>query len=102
MIVESGFKDLVVTPSQGTHFFQNLTSSNVGYFTVNAAVQEGVVDWEWLSSLPAVKELGSVRHVRLNKPLLVKMNGKENRGVILKPGTIDGSFDVNATEPWTS
>ena len=102
VIVESGFKDLVVTPSQGTHFFQNLTSSNVGYFTVNAAVQEGVVDWEWLSSLPAVKELGSVRHVRLNKPLLVKMNGKENRGVILKPGTIDGSFDVNATEPWTS
>ncbi len=102
VIVESGFKDLVVTPSQGTHFFQNLTSSNVGYFTVNAEVQEGVVDWEWLSGLPALKELGSVRHVRLERPLLIKMNGKENRGVILKPGAFDSSPDSRPEEPWSS
>jgi CheY-like chemotaxis protein len=61
-IVEAGLKDLRVTPSQGTHFFQNLTASNVGYFTVNPEVGEGFVDWDWLASQPAVRETTFVRH----------------------------------------
>jgi hypothetical protein len=85
-IVEAGFKDLRVTPSQGTHFFQNLSSSHVGYFTVNQDVGEGLVDWEWLAAQPALKDTRTVRHVRLDEPLVVVMHGKTNRGVIFKPG----------------
>jgi hypothetical protein len=84
-IVEAGFRDFTVTPSQGTHFFQNLTSSNVGYFTVNPDAGEGFVDWEWLAAQPAVEEASCVRHLRFDQPVVVKMNGKLNQGVILKP-----------------
>ncbi len=87
VIVEAGFRDLRVTPSQGTHFFQNLTSSNVGYFTVNPDAGEGFLDWAWLASLPAVEETEFVRHIRLERPLLVKMNGRTGEGVILKPNS---------------
>jgi CheY-like chemotaxis protein len=85
VIVESGFKDFKVTPSQGTHFFQNITSSRVGYFTVNPDADQGFVDWRWLSEQPAVEELEFVRHIRFRDALTVKMNGKKNEGVILKP-----------------
>jgi hypothetical protein len=85
-IVEAGFKDLRVTPSQGTHFFQNLSSSNVGYFTVNQDVGEGHVDWEWLGGQPSVKDTRAVRHVRFDEPLIITMHGKTNRGVVFKPG----------------
>ena len=54
VIVESGFRDLRVTPSQGSHFFQNLTAFQVGYFTVNPDAGEGFVDWQWLAAQPAV------------------------------------------------
>lgn len=84
-IVEAGFRDFTVTPSQGTHFFQNLTSSNVGYFTVNPDAGEGFVDWDWLAAQPAVAEAGCVRHLRFDLPVVVKMNGRANQGVILKP-----------------
>jgi hypothetical protein len=85
VIVEAGFRDFRVTPSQGTHFFQNLTSSNVGYFTVNPDAGEGFVDWGWLERQPAVAETEWVRHLRFDSPVIVKMNGKKNQGVILKP-----------------
>jgi CheY-like chemotaxis protein len=84
-IVEAGFRDFTVTPSQGTHFFQNLTSSNTGYFTVNPDAGDGSVDWEWLAAQPAVEEASCVRHLRFDRPLVVKMNGRTNEGVILKP-----------------
>ncbi len=57
VIVESGLKDIKVTPSQGSHFFQNLTSFRVGYFTVNPEEGEGFLDWDWLAAQPAVKSL---------------------------------------------
>jgi len=84
-IVEAGFRDLRVTPSQGTHFFQNLTSFNVGYFTVNPDLGEGFVDWDWLAAQPAVREAGCVRHLRFEGPLVVTMDGQRGEGVILKP-----------------
>jgi CheY-like chemotaxis protein len=84
VIVEAGLRDLKVTPSQGTHFFQNLTSFNVGYFTVNPETGDGLVDWEWLDRQPAVSSAAHVRHLRLARPVLVLMNGKRNEGVILK------------------
>jgi CheY-like chemotaxis protein len=83
-IVEAGFKDLRVTPSQGSHFFQNIVSFNVGYFTVNPGVGSDVVDWVWLAAQPAVRETSCVRHLRFADPVVVKMNGRKNEGVILK------------------
>ena len=86
VIVESGFRDMRVTPSQGTHFFQNLTSLNVGYFTVNPQAGDGFIDWEWLADRPAREDTGFVRHLRLERPIQVLMNGRTGEGVILKPG----------------
>ena len=87
VIVEAGFRDFKVTPSQGTHFFQNLTTFNVGYFTVNPDAGEGFVDWDWLGAQPAVRETACVRHLKLAEPVSVLMNGLRTEGVILKPRT---------------
>jgi hypothetical protein len=87
VIVEAGLRDLKVTPSQGSHFFQNLTSFNVGYFTVNPDEKEGRLDWDWLDAQPAQSTAAHVRHLRLAEPLLIKMNGRKGEGVILKGGS---------------
>jgi hypothetical protein len=84
-IVESGFKDLNVTPSQGSHFFQNITSFRIGYFTVNASIDLGFIDWDWLRNQQAEEELIYTRHIHFDNPLTVKINGRKNRGIILKP-----------------
>ena len=85
VIVEAGLTNYRVDPSQGTHFFQNLTSFGVGYFTINAYCNDGVYDQAFLDALPAVEETRFLRHVRFEKPLIVKMDGKRNLGVVLKP-----------------
>lgn len=85
VIVESGFKDFIVSPSQGSHFFQNITSFRVGYFTVNSLAKSGTLDWDWLNKQTAYEELEYTKHLRFSSPLTVKINGRENLGVILKP-----------------
>lgn len=85
VIVEAGFRDFTVTPSQGSHFFQNLSARNVGYFTVNSDSSESFVDWQWLETQPAVFDSTFVRHVRLPAPVVVKMNGRRQQGIICKP-----------------
>lgn len=85
VIVESGFKNFRVQPSQGTHFFQNLTSFQVGYFTVNPLGGDGFIDWEWLAAQPAVREGMYFRRITLPEPAVIKMNGTRREGVILKP-----------------
>jgi len=85
VIVEAGFRDFRVTPSQGSHFFQNLTAFQIGYFTVNPDAGEGSVDWEWLSEQPSVDEDGCVRHLRFEVPLRVIMNSRQSQGIIFKP-----------------
>lgn len=84
-IVESGFRDFKVTPSQGSHFFQNLASSRVGYYTVNPDAGEGMLDWSWLGAQDASERAEFVRHVRLEAPAVVRMSGRSGRGVIFKP-----------------
>jgi hypothetical protein len=91
VIVESGFRDFHVAPSQGTHFFQNITSCHVGYFTVNPETGEGFVDWEWIDAQPVAGNTEFVRHVRLDEPLEIKMSGKNGEGVILKPESEEAS-----------
>ncbi len=85
VIVEAGFRDFRVTPSQGSHFFQNLTAFQVGYLTVNPDAGEGSVDWQWLADQLAVQEQGCVRHLQFSRPLRVVMNSKISQGVIFKP-----------------
>ena len=84
-VVESSFRDFEVTPSEGSHFFQNMISSRVGYFTVNASQSGGYVDWGWLRLQPAIDERHYVRHIRLDSPIVIRMDGRTGRGVILKP-----------------
>lgn len=82
VIVEAGLTNYRVDPSQGTHFFQNLTSFGVGYFTINAYMNDGLYNQELLNSMPAVEETKYLRWVHFDKPLSVKMNGKKKIGVV--------------------
>ena len=85
VIVEAGLKNYHVDPSQGTHFFQNLTSFGVGYFTINTYTGDGLMQKEILDSMPAIEETEFVRHVRFERPLKVMMDGKKQTGVVLLP-----------------
>ena len=84
VIVEAGLKNFQVDPSQGTHFFQNLTSLGVCYFTINAFNGDGVYREDILDSLPAVEETRYLRHVRLERPLTIKVDGAHREGVIMQ------------------
>jgi CheY-like chemotaxis protein len=84
-IIETSFKDMAVEPSQGSHFFQNITSFMIGYFTINEVQNNGFVDWNWLLKQKAVESKVFTKHVRFENPIVVKMNGHENKGIIYKP-----------------
>jgi CheY-like chemotaxis protein len=84
-IIETNFKDMSVEPSQGSHFFQNITSFMIGYFTVNTASGKGFVDWDWLLAQPPLEVKEYTRLIRFKNPIVIKMNGHQNRGIILKP-----------------
>jgi hypothetical protein len=86
VIVEATPRDLAVTPSQGSHFFQNLTAFEVGYFTVDDAQPGAFVDWSWLAEREAVSDRRAVRHLRFAEPAGVRMDGRRGAGVVLKPG----------------
>ena len=83
VIVEAGLKNYRVDPSQGTHFFQNLTSFGVGYFTINTYRGDGLLRADVLDAMPAVDETAYVRHVRFERPLKIMMDGKKQEGVVL-------------------
>jgi CheY-like chemotaxis protein len=85
-IVESGFADFNVAPSQGSHFFQNITSFKIGYFTVNSFIKVGFIDWDWLLKQKPVEELEFTKHLHFDKPFSIKINGHKNKGIITKPG----------------
>ena len=84
-IVECSLENYQIDPSQGTHFFQNLTSFNVGYVNVNGFARPGeLVDFGWLDSLPAVSESGFLRHVRLPADLIICVDGKTGKAFMKK------------------
>ncbi len=85
LIVESSLPNYRIEPSQGTHFFQNLTSMGVGYFTVDTAAGKGIYDVDFLDSLPAVTETEHVRVVTLPEPLAIGIDGTKGTGVVVKP-----------------
>ena len=89
VIVEAGLANYRVDPSQGTHFFQNLTSFGVGYFTVNTYKNDGIYRKELLDAMPAVEETKYVRHVRFSRPLKIMMDGMKQEGVVILPEDVE-------------
>ncbi len=85
-IVETDMKDITVEPSQGTHFFQNITSLGIGYLTVNFGKGGGILDYDWLDAQPAVTETDHVRHVQFKQPLEIALDGRQGLGVVMKAG----------------
>jgi hypothetical protein len=85
IIVESGLDRYRVDPSQGTHFFQNLTSFRVGYFTINPYVGDGLFDVAYLNKFDASYEDQYLRHIQFATPLVIKIDGKKSLGVVFKP-----------------
>lgn len=85
LIVESSLPGYAVEPSQGTHFFQNLTSFGVGYFTVDTASDNGFFDVDYLDEQPAVYESEHLRVVAFQSPLRIAINGKKSAGIVEKP-----------------
>ena len=85
VIVEVALKNYRVDPSQGTHFFQNLTSFGVGYFNIDTDANQGLFRKELLDSMPAVEETKYVRHVHFDRPLKIMMDGKKQEGVVMLP-----------------
>ncbi|MCM1079305.1 MAG: PEP/pyruvate-binding domain-containing protein [Bacteroidales bacterium] len=84
VIVECGLTDYRIDPSQGTHFFQNLTSLGVAYFTINPYKGDGLFNKEWLDSIQAQNETKHIRHIRLTNPLIAKVDGMKKKGIVLK------------------
>ncbi|MCX6137957.1 MAG: hypothetical protein NTV54_10730 [Ignavibacteriales bacterium] len=84
-IVETAFKEMSVTPSQGSHFFQNITSFMIGYFSVNTHSHQGSVDWDWLLQQTPLEKKEFTKHLRFTSPVTIKINGHQNKGIILKP-----------------
>jgi hypothetical protein len=85
VIIEAGLEKFRIDPSQGTHFFQNVTSFGVGYFTVNPFIGDGYYDVDFLSSQPVEFENEYIRHVSFDNPLTIRIDGKTSTGVIYKP-----------------
>ena len=85
VIVEAGLTNYRIDPSQGTHFFQNLTSFGVGYFTINSYIDDGIYDQAFLDEKDAVFENQYLRHIHFDNPLVVKIDGKKNIGLVMKP-----------------
>ena len=82
VIVECGIKRFDVEPSQGTHFFQNVTSLGVGYLTINPFRGDGIFREELLDAREACREGEYLRQVRFDRPLWVCVDGRSNRGMV--------------------
>jgi hypothetical protein len=84
VLVETALKDFNIKPSQGTHFFQNIISRGIGYINITLNKKESKIDWTWLNNQKVKKETNFVKHIRLSKPLNIKLDGRNGRALILK------------------
>ncbi|MFN0137254.1 MAG: PEP/pyruvate-binding domain-containing protein [Phycisphaerae bacterium] len=89
VIVETTLDNFVVDPSQGSHFFHNLTTAGAAYLTINPRLSQGFIDWEWLAAQPAASETGFVRHLRLATPLEARIDGRSSSAAVLKSALVD-------------
>ncbi len=84
VIVESNLDGFVVDPSQGSHFFHNLVSLKMGYLHIRKTTEEEYILWEWIRPQEPLFKGKYIRHIRTQKPLLVKLDGRKSLGVIFK------------------
>lgn len=99
VIIEADYGDFVVEPSFGTHFFQNLITFQIGYLTINSKSKNNFLDWDWLNSLEAVSETEFVRHVHLESPLNILIDGRDGKAVIFKSNTAAGAKKDRKSKP---
>jgi len=85
VVVEVSLPNMNVDPSQGSHFFQNMTSLRIGYFTIPLNSANGFIDWAWLEGQAVMNETTFLKHVRVAQPLKVMIDGRKSQGIILKP-----------------
>jgi len=85
IIVESGLEHYRIDPSQGTHFFHNLTTFGVGYLTINPYLNDGIYNVDFLNAQPAAFESAYIRHIAFQHPIKVEIDGKHNKAVVYKP-----------------
>jgi len=88
VMVETALKDYIIDPSQGTHFFHNITSRGIGYINVPYDSKNEIIDWKWLNSQKPQRELKFVRHIHLSDALSIKLDGRRGAALILKPNII--------------
>lgn len=91
VMVEVSLPNMNVDPSQGSHFFQNMTSLRIGYFTISHEGRDTFLDWPWLESQPVAEETEFLKHLRFDTPIEVQIDGRNGHGVILKPGNKEDS-----------
>ena len=83
VIVEIGLPDFPLEASLGSHFFHNVTSMNVGYFSIPNNNQQSWINFDYLNKMPSVTETTYFRHIQLPKPVTILMNGRQQKGVVL-------------------
>ena len=84
-IIEAGLEDFQIDFSQGSHFFHNIVSSNIGYIHVRYNSEEDFVDWDWLKKQKTIDDLKFVKHIRTNKPVTIRIDAQKGEGLIIKP-----------------
>jgi len=89
VIIETCLDNFIVDPSQGSHFFHNLTSAGTVYLTINSRTSAGFVDWKWLGNAPAACDFELVRHVALPRPIQVRIDGRTGRCAVLRNATCE-------------
>jgi len=99
VIVEADYGDFVVEPSFGTHFFQNLITFQIGYLTINSKSKHNFLDWDWLNSIKAVSETEYVRHVHLQRPLHILIDGRNGKAVVFKTDPDSGPKKKSRKSP---
>ncbi|PLX24119.1 MAG: histidine kinase [Ignavibacteria bacterium] len=83
-VVETSLPDMLPDPSQGSHFFQNLTSFHIAYFTTRHYKEEDLIDWDWIESLEEVEQTTFVRHVRTSEDMEIRVDGQSGSGAIFR------------------
>jgi CheY-like chemotaxis protein len=84
VLVETAIEGFNVKPTQGTHFFQNIISRGIGYINTTLDPKESFIDWKWINNQKPQKQLKYVRHIKLLKPLTIKLNGRRGHALVLK------------------
>jgi hypothetical protein len=82
IIIEAAYGDFIIDPSYGTHFFHNVTSLGIGYFTINETTPESFINWDRINALKPVQELNYIRHLRFDAPLDIRIDGSEGKGAV--------------------